>query len=62
MIEIANTSFKDDLGEKRSLYEELAVKEYWVVNVQTIEIIAFKMENGGSWRIHTLEVLQGLLN
>jgi Uma2 family endonuclease len=60
VIEIANTSLTDDLGEKRLLYEELGVKEYWVVNVQRCEIIAFKIVNRGSWRIETSEVLKGL--
>ena len=60
MIEIANTSLADDLGEKRLLYEDLGVREYWVVNVQMAEIIAFKIENGGSWRIQESQLLRGL--
>jgi len=60
VIEIANTSLADDLGEKRLLYEDLGVREYWVVNVQMAEIIAFKIENGGSWRIQESQLLRGL--
>ncbi|MBR8830369.1 MAG: hypothetical protein N5P05_003464 [Chroococcopsis gigantea SAG 12.99] len=60
VIEIAKTSLPDDLGEKRLLYEEFGVKEYWVVNVSTGEIIAFKIDNGGSRRIGESSVLQGL--
>ena len=41
VIEIAKTSLLDDLGTKRSLYEELGVAEYWVVDVQNAQIIAY---------------------
>ena len=60
VIEIANTSLADDLGEKRLLYEDLGVREYWVINVPMAEIIAFKIENGGSWRIQESQLLRGL--
>ena len=60
VIEIANTSLADDQGEKRLLYEELGIKEYWIVNVKTGEIIAFKMENNGSYRIKESLVLPNL--
>ena len=32
VVEIAKTTLLDDLGTKRSLYEELGVAEYWVVD------------------------------
>lgn len=57
VIEIAHTSLADDQGEKRLLYEELGIQEYWIVNVQKGEIMAFKMENGGSYRIKESQVL-----
>ncbi|MBF2055920.1 MAG: Uma2 family endonuclease [Cyanobacterium sp. T60_A2020_053] len=60
VIEIANTSLSDDQGEKRLLYEELGVKEYWIVNVKKCEIMAFKMENNGSYRITESQVLPNL--
>lgn len=64
VIEIAKSSLLDDLGTKRSLYEELGVKEYWVVDVNTPEIIAYKILNSekdlGSQRIRESQVLQGL--
>jgi Uma2 family endonuclease len=60
IVEIANTSLADDQGEKRLLYEELGIKEYWIVNVQKSEIIAFKMENQGSYRIKESLVLPNL--
>lgn len=60
VIEIAKTSLADDQGEKRLLYEELGIQEYWIVNVNKGEIIAFKMENGGSYRIRESLVLPSL--
>lgn len=60
-IEIASTSLADDLGKKRLLYEELGVTEYWVVDVEQAQIIAFDiLENLGSQRIKESQVLPGL--
>lgn len=60
-IEIADTSLSDDLGEKRILYEDLSVAEYWVVDVKKARITAFRIiANGGSQRISESNVLPGL--
>jgi Uma2 family endonuclease len=40
-IEIADTSLGDDLGQKRILYEDLAVAEYWVVDVKKAQNYCF---------------------
>lgn len=61
VIEIANTSLSDDIGQKRLLYEDLGVAEYWVVDVANIRIIAFAITSaGGSQRITESQVLPGL--
>lgn len=60
VIEVANTSLSDDKGEKRLLYEELGVAEYWIIDVQNVRVIAFAVENGGSRRITQSQVLPGL--
>jgi len=61
VIEVADTSLVDDLGVKRFLYEELAIREYWIVNVQTNQILAFSMNEDGSIRhIRESQVLPGL--
>lgn len=57
VIEVANTSLSDDKGDKRLLYEELGVAEYWIIDVQNVEVIAFAMENRGSRRITQSQVL-----
>lgn len=60
VIEIGASSFRDDLGDKRLLYEQLGVQEYWVVKVETIEVFAFEVNQGYSGRIQESLVLPGL--
>lgn len=61
VIEVADTSLADDLGAKRFLYEELAIREYWIVDVQGNRILAFSMSEDGSIRhIRESQVLPGL--
>lgn len=60
VVEIGASSFADDLGCKRLLYEQLGVQEYWVVNVETGEIFTFMVTDGGSRRIYESQVLMGL--
>ncbi len=60
VIEVANISLGDDLGEKRLLYEDLEVTEYWIVDVKNVQIIAFTVEKEGSRRIEKSVVLPDL--
>ncbi|MGI2905186.1 Uma2 family endonuclease [Tolypothrix sp. VBCCA 56010] len=60
VIEVANTTLADDKGEKRLLYEELGVDEYWIIDVRNVQVIAFAVENGGSRKITQSQVLPGL--
>lgn len=60
VIEVANTSLADDKGEKRLLYEDLKVTEYWIVDVQNVQLIAFAIADGGSKRITQSQALPGL--
>lgn len=59
-IEVAYTSLSDDKGEKRLLYETLGVSEYWIIDVQKVEVIAFAVASGGSRQIRQSQVLPGL--
>lgn len=58
VVEVAALS--DILGEKRLLYESMQVQEYWVINVNQAEVIAFAIADCGSRQIHTSRVLPGL--
>ena len=60
VIEVANTSLADDQGEKRLLYEELGISEYWIIDVKNVRVIAFLIENNGSRRITQSQILPGL--
>jgi Uma2 family endonuclease len=60
VIEVASSSLADDKGQKRLLYEDLNVAEYWIVDVKNAQLIAFAIGDGGSKRITTSEVLPGL--
>lgn len=61
VIEVSDTSLADDLGEKRLQYEDLGIPEYWVVNVQTRQILAFATApDGAIRRIRASQVLPGL--
>lgn len=59
-MEIGASSLSDDLGNKRLLYERLGVQEYWVVDVNTQQVIAFSIADGRSGQIEVSEVLPGL--
>ncbi len=45
VVEIASTT-SDDIGRKRLLYEQLGIREYWVVDVDRGEVIAFVVADG----------------
>jgi Uma2 family endonuclease len=60
VIEVAYSSLADDKGEKRLLYEALGVREYWIIDVQNVQVIAFEIQNRGSRRIDQSQVLSGL--
>ncbi len=47
---IADPTNADDKGEKRLLYEDLGVAEYWIIDVQNVQVIAFGVTDGGSKR------------
>lgn len=59
-IEVASTSLVDDIGQKRLLYEDLGIAEYWVVDVKNLKVITFAIADRGSRRLNESQVLQGL--
>ncbi len=60
IVEISDSTYSDDIGKKRLLYEDMQFIEYWVVNVKTAQITAFQIIKGGSVRISKSMVLPEL--
>lgn len=50
LIEFANTTLKKDLGLKKEIYAAAGIVEYWVVNLQTTQLIVFRDLIDGSYR------------
>lgn len=42
IIEFSNTTLSKDLGEKKDIYAEAGIEEYWVVNLKQIELKVFR--------------------
>ncbi|MBW4618832.1 MAG: Uma2 family endonuclease [Cyanosarcina radialis HA8281-LM2] len=60
VIEVADATLNDDIGEKRLQDEELGISEYWVWDVRARKIIAFAIATDcSSRRIRVSEVLPG---
>jgi len=60
VIELGATSFNDDIGLKRLIYERAGVREYWVVDVNAGDVIAFEITQASSGEIQESRVLPGL--
>ncbi|MEM6449103.1 MAG: Uma2 family endonuclease [Cyanobacteria bacterium P01_D01_bin.105] len=61
VVEVGASSIKDDLGRKRLMYERIGIAEYWVVDVEAKEVIAFKIDNDArSGQIRSSMILPGL--
>jgi Uma2 family endonuclease len=42
LIEYANTTLNKDLNDKKRIYAEAGIEEYWVVNLKASELIVFR--------------------
>ena len=42
LIEYADTTLRKDLNEKKRVYAQAGIEEYWVVNLQIPELIVFR--------------------
>jgi Uma2 family endonuclease len=46
LIEIANSTLVKDLGVKKELYAAAGIAEYWVMDLQKVELVVFRDLNG----------------
>ncbi len=60
VVEIGASSVNDDLGTKRLLYENSGVEEYWVIDANSDNVIAFSISDGRSGTVQESLVLPGL--
>jgi Uma2 family endonuclease len=61
VVEISNTSLGDDKGEKRIQYETIGISEYWIVDVQNLQVIAWAIAPDQCSRLIAVsQVLTGL--
>jgi Uma2 family endonuclease len=59
--EISDTSLRQDLKEQKHLYETLGICEYWVIDVQNYQILAFRLNEAGTYEpCSESQVLPGL--
>ena len=47
--EVADTTLAIDLDEKKKLYAELEIPEYWVIDVVGIRVFAFRLQADGKY-------------
>lgn len=50
LIEFAQATLKKDLTDKKAIYAEAGIKEYWVVNLQNSELNIFRDLDDGYYR------------
>lgn len=60
VVEIGASSVNDDLGAKRLLYENSGIEEYWVIDTNSDDVIAFSISEGRSGEVEESLVLPGL--
>ena len=59
--EVADTTLATDLDEKKQTYAALQVPEYWVVNVEVPNVMAFQLQPDGKYQqCETSQILNGL--
>ena len=50
LIEYANASLSTDLQEKKRLYADAGIPEYWVVNLRDMTVLVFRHPGAGTYR------------
>ncbi|MEG4801687.1 Uma2 family endonuclease [Microcoleus sp. ARI1-B5] len=59
--EISDTTLTIDLDEKKYLYADLGIPEYWVIDVKGLRVFAFRLQSNGKYQeCETSLALSGL--
>ena len=53
LVEYADTTLAKDLNIKQSLYAQVGIIEYWIVNLQASELIVFRGANSAGYETET---------
>lgn len=48
--EVADTTLASDLDEKKQIYADLQIPEYWVVDVRALRVLAFQLQSNGKYQ------------
>lgn len=51
LIEYSDSTLKKDLEIKSKIYAEAGIQEYWIVNIQTNELIILREPEGGAYQV-----------
>jgi len=52
LIEVADSSLSEDLGEMAELYAQAGIKDYWVVNIPDFAVEVFRRPKGSRYLEH----------
>lgn len=59
LIEFSDSSLAKDLDEKRRLYAQAQVPEYWVVDLQQSQLVVFRNPDGTDYRYRRIMTAAG---
>ncbi|UBF29044.1 Uma2 family endonuclease [Kovacikia minuta CCNUW1] len=59
--EVSDTTLATDLDEKKRIYADLQIPEYWVLDARGRQVLAFQLQENGTYQgCKTSNALQGL--
>lgn len=61
IIEFSNTSLKTDLDSKAKVYAAAGIPEYWVVNLQLMELVVMREPLYGEYQSQTISSSSGVI-
>jgi len=61
VVETSDTTLASDLDQKKRLYAALGIPEYWVVDINGVRVLAFRLQENGKYQECDFSVaLEGL--